>query len=339
MKKCFSTFLVFIIAFSLLVGCGKNATQVKMSTQPKTTGETQERISIVCTMFPQYDFVRQIVGDKSDNYLLLTPGADTHSYEPTTDDMIRITKSDIFIYIGDQMETWASSIIKTIDKDKTIVLNLSQELGLNVEAHAHEHAHVEDNAHEKDEKTYDPHIWTSPVIAAQMMDVICDTISRADSLNSNYYKSNSDVYRNEILQISSDISEVVSKAEYKKIYFSNEFALTNFVNQYALEYMAAFDTCGDNAEASALKITQIMKEIKANDVPVIFYSELKDPREAKSISDETGAQMKLFHSCHNVSQADFLAGETYISLMGANVENLKIALGTTQEKDGETSDE
>lgn len=327
-KKVLSLLLVLILPAVILTGCkaGVNSQQTETQTQTETDkASDSKRLKIVCTLFPQYDFVRSIVGERADVTLLLPPGADSHSYEPTPADMITVASADLFVYIGDEMESWAHSIIKTIKGGDVAILNVSQALGLKLEVHKHEHDQ-EQHGH-GEEESVDPHIWTNPVFAAQMVDIISSSICGLDEGNSIFFKDNADKYRYEILKLSNEFRDIVSKAEIKKIYFADEFALSAFAEEYGLEHLAAFDSCGENAEASASKIAQIIDEIHKNKIPVIFYPELTVSKEAKLISSETGARMLQFHSCHNISSADFAAGETYISLMKANAENLSIALG------------
>ncbi len=325
MKKSLSFLLILILPAFIFSGCKSGGGLIQTEKRTQTTSDSK-RLKIVCTLFPQYDFVRQIVGDRADVRLLLPPGADSHSYEPTPSDMITVSSADLFIYIGENMETWASSIIETVKGSNTTILNISQTLGLKLEVHRHEEGEEHDEDAEAEEGI-DPHIWTSPVIAAQMVDVISASICRLDQGDSNYFKENADKYRSEILKLNKELRDIVSKAKIKKFYFSNEFALSNFAKEYGLEHLAAFDSCGENAEASASKIAQIINEIKSKKVPVIFYSELTVSKEAKLISSETGALMLLFHSCHNLSAKGFAAGDAYVSLMRANAKNLSIALG------------
>lgn len=312
-----------ILGFILvLAGCSEGSKEESIS--------TSDKIEIVTTLFPQYDFARQIVGDKAEVTLLLPPGMESHSYEPTPADMIKINKANLFIYTGELMEPWAHKMIESVDSEQVKVLDVSQGIPLlapneaDEQHHDHEaevegHEHSEDDGHHH---TYDPHIWTSPQNAKVMVNNILEALCEVDLQNADYYKANAQAYQLQLDNLNDEFEVVVSNSKHDTIYHSGRFAMQYLMQQYGINYVSApFE-----AEPSAALVAQVINEIKANNIPAIYYEELITPKIAQMISEETGAQMLLLHSCHNVSKEDFDNGVTYLSLMEQNVENLKIGL-------------
>ena len=322
MKKIYRFFMVILGFILVLAGCSEGSKEESIS--------TSDKIEIVTTLFPQYDFARQIVGDKAEVTLLLPPGMESHSYEPTPADMIKINKANLFIYTGELMEPWAHKMIESVDSEQVKVLDVSQGIPLlasneeDEQHHDHEaevegHEHSEDDGHHH---TYDPHIWTSPQNAKVMVNNILEALCEVDPQNADYYKANAQAYQLQLDNLNDEFEVVVSNSKHDTIYHSGRFAMQYLMQQYGINYVSApFE-----AEPSSALVAQVINEIKANNIPAIYYEELITPKIAQMISEETGAQMLLLHSCHNVSKEDFDNGMTYLSLMEQNVENLKIGL-------------
>ena len=283
--------------------------------------EKSEKLSIVCTLFPQYDFTRQIVGDKAEVTLLLTPGTDSHSYDPSPVDMVKINESDLFIYTGAVMEGWAAEVVGSLN-DSVTVLSLSESIGLKEDADT-----TSTHAEEEHGHSADPHIWTSPVNAMLIVQEICDKICEIDPENIAFYRGNEEVYLNKLEKLDSTIRAVADKAENKTVVMCDRFALAYFCEEYSLEYIAALDACTSNTEPSPAVIVEITKAVKEKNIPAVFCAELSNRKVADAVSAQTGAQVLELHSCHNLSADDFNAGESYLSLMYRNAANLKIALG------------
>lgn len=321
----------------LLVGCGAN----------QQKADETDKIKVVTTLFPQYDFTRVIGGDKVDVSLLLPLGMDSHSYEPTPADIININKSDLFIYTGESMEPWAHSIIESVDNNDVLVLDVSKGVSLiapnssvddSEEEHDHEleeeHNHdlvegedhevtVEEHSdHDGHNHTYDPHLWTSPKNAMIMVNNILDALCEVDPENADYYQENATSYLNELEDLDHEFEDIVANAKRQTIYHGGRFAMQYLTNEYGISYVSApFE-----AEPSTALVAQMIKEMKEQQIPVIYYEELVDPKISKMISEETGAQMLLLHSCHNVSKEEFNNGVTYLSLMKQNAQNLRVGL-------------
>ena len=307
-----------------------------------------DKVEVVATLFPQYDFVKQVGGDKVNVTLLLPPGSESHTYEPTPQDMVLIDESALFIYTGEEMGPWAESLISGLKKDIN-VLDLSKSVDLinveefeeehEVEGDTHEHHHEhgdeeDDDGHEHEHNheeeghhhTYDPHIWLNPQYAIKMVKSIEQELSRIDPDNAEYYKTNANNYIKQISDLDKEFEETVKNAKNPKIAFGGAFAYAYFVERYDLDFISAYETCGESAEPSTVKVKEVIDYIKKNRIPVIFYKEYSTGNIAKTISEATGAKMLVFNTVHNLSKDEIQGGASYVSIMKQNLENLKQAL-------------
>lgn len=304
--KCLSLLLCAALVFCF-AACGESNTE----------NNANSKISVVCTLFPQYDFVREIAGDKAEITLLLTPGTDSHSYDPSPADMVKINGCDLFVYTGETMEAWAGNIVSTLG-DSVEVLNLSEL----VELKTHD-SHID----ESHDHSVDPHIWTSPVNSMEIVRRICAKICEIDPENASFYKTNEETYLAKLEALDRNIRAVTSSAENKTIVMCDRFAMLYFCEEYGLDYIAAFDSCTSNTEPSPAVIVKIVNEVTAKKIPAVFCAELSNRKVADAVAQQTGAQVLELHSCHNLSAKDFDAGETYLTLMERNLANIKTALG------------
>lgn len=307
--------IIYITALLLLAA---GLTACSGSKKQKDT----DKLSIVTTLFPDYDFARQIAGDKADVTLLLDPGVEAHAYDPSPADIITINKADLFVYTGDNMEPWVVSIIDSLEKDSVTVVDASTGISLVKSAKI-----VEEGEEARTSLEYDPHIWTSPKNALTMINTILEAIIKADPENEDYYRKNAEAYSAQIRELDTEFQEIAAKAKYNTIYFGGRFALIYFVQEYGLAYMSAFDSCSSETEPSAKLITNIIEAMKKSGAKIVYYEELADPKAAQTIAEEIEGSTLLLHSCHNVSAKDMKNQVTYVSLMKQNAENLKTGLG------------
>lgn len=302
--------LVIIILGVVLIFNNKNN---------KTTYQ-EGKINIVTSIYPIYDFAKEVGGEKVNVNMLLSPGVEIHDFEPTPQDIINIQESDLFLYTGEDLEPWAETVISGIDETENIknVAN-NVELIENDEEEEHLHSHEE---HEK----YDTHIWLDPHKAIKIVENIRDELCIKDPENSSYYQENAKEYISKLTDLDNDIQETVDNAENREIAFGGPFAYTYFIRRYKLDYISAYDSCGEDGEPSVEKIFKVINEMKDKNIPVIFYKELSSGNTVNTIADETGAEKLQFHSLHSISQKELENGETYLSIMYQNLENLKKAL-------------
>jgi len=350
MKKklvAFISFFILIILMTILVMCFKKETVIK----------DKNKLQIVATLFPQYDFAKQIVGDKADVELLISAGVETHNYEPTAQDMILLLdNTDLFLYTGDFLEPWTTDIIENLEKSECKIVNLSKNIELikmeefesrhiNNEIYYEEHSHQEDynkendnNENEESHETenlqeekhnhtescehtdmYDGHIWQSPSNAIIMLENTLRALCEIDPENAEYYKQNAENYKNEILKLDQEIKTLVEDSERKEIAVGGEFAYAYFVEEYDLKFVSVYTNCGHGEDPNIAKVKSVIDYINNHKMPVVFYEELSEGTVAKMIAEETNAEAMVLYSIHNGNPEK----DTYISLLKKNIENLK----------------
>ncbi len=271
------------------------------------------RLSVVTTLFPQYDFARQIAGEYADVTLLLPPGTESHTFEPTPTDIARIQEADLFVYTGDAMEPWAGRILESAHV-RSVDLSACVPLDEDEHGHGHEHGGV------------DPHIWTSPVKARRMALSLTDALCEADGLHAETYRQRSEEYDRELAALDKTLRDLVEGADRRELVFGGRFALHYFTEEYGLSHLSAYDSCSEESEPSAKAVARLIDFVREERIPVVYYEELTDPKVARVICEETGAKLLLFHSCHNVSREELRQGVTYLSLMRQNAEHLREGL-------------
>ena len=287
-----------------------------------------EGISVVATTFAPYDFARELVGDNGSVSMLLPPGSETHSYEPTPKDILEIQNADVFIYVGGESDAWVTDVLESVGEGvRAVTLMDCVELleeetveGMQAEEHEHEeHGH----GHEAE---YDEHVWTSPRNAALICEKIAAALCEADPENAGEYNANLASYRAELAKLDAAFTAIVADGARKTIIFADRFPFLYFAREYGLSYVSAFSGCSEESQPSVQAVAALIDAVEKDGVPVIYYEELTDPKVARSIAEETGAKPLLLHSCHNVSREELQNGATYLSLMEQNVENLREGL-------------
>lgn len=315
MKRLISIFLTFLFLLGTLCGCGTEA--------KKTNKEYSDKLQIIATLFPQYDFAREIAGDKAEITLLLPPGMESHSFEPTPGDIIAIQESDIFLYTGDQMEPWVANIASNAP-DSLLVTDLSEGITLCKEEHDYETE--EEHDHEGHNHEYNPHIWTSPVLAMKMVENVTQALCQADSANKDFYQENARNYLAKLEDLDQTFRQIVSEGQQDTLYIGSRFSLYYFMEEYGLHYVAAYDSCEEEAEPSIKRVVSMIESMRDSHVTAIYYEELVEPYIANTIAEATDAEPLLFHTCHNLSKDELESGATYLSLMEQNAKNLKKGL-------------
>ena len=313
-KTILSVLIPILISCFLFVG----AINIGITNNPEEKQEN--KIQIVATIFPVYDFAKQIAKDKADVTMLLQPGTESHNYEPSPQDIIKVQNADLFIYTGKYMETWAQNIIAPL-KDKEKVVDCSKNITLDKIEEIDEEKNDEHEEHQ-----FETHIWTSLEYASIMCDNILEKLCKVDKKNKEYYEENAKNYKKELEKLDEQFEEVVGSAKRKKIVSASRFPFYYLAKRYGLEYEAAYSSCNEETEVSAQAVAKLISTIQKENIPVIFYEELVEPQVAKTISNQTGVKMLLLHSAHNVSKEDFQNGITYLKIMKQNLLNLKEGL-------------
>ncbi len=288
MKKILPILLVLVVLFS---GC----TQIN-------NNDKDEKLSIVSTIFPQYDFLREITkGVDVDLKMIIAPGLEVHGFESTLTDISAVTESDLLVFVGNEDDKW----IEDIPQGDTKRVALSDFLRV----------------------TEDYHFWTSPKNAILITEELCQSLCEVDPDNAETYRENTALYIRSLRTLDEGFEKAVSEGKRNKVIFAERFPFRYLAKDYGLEYCSAFEGCSTETEAGIKEINTLVEEIKKDNIPAVFTIEFSESVVADKICKETGARKLLMHSCHNVTEKEFAEGATYLSLMEKNLDNLKIALG------------
>ena len=285
--------------------------------------EDNGKIKLVSSNFASYDFLRAITKDVDgvEVSFLMGPGKDAHSYEPTAQDLIKIQKSDLFVYIGGEMEKWSDKVLSAVEEDKNNTFCIA-DYADKIDEEEVDGAEAEEEE-EEEEGAFDEHIWSSPANAIKMVNALESKVEELDKDNSAKYKSNAEEYIKQINEVDSEIKEIVSNKKRDRLIFGDKMPMQYFINYYDLKVSAAFNGCSTE---SAATIAYLETKIKEENIPVVLYIELNNGRVANTIANETGCKAMQIQALHNVSLDDFNNGETWVSLMKRNVNVLKAAL-------------
>ncbi len=288
MKKLLPVLLIILLIFS---GCSAGNAGV-------TDNET---LTITATIFPQYDFLREITkGVDVELSMLISPGKEVHGFESTLSDISKVSESDLFVYTGSEDDKWVEEIPDS-GNTRLALTDIITEYE-------------------------DEHVWTSPKNAIKIVWSLKDALCTLDPENAEIYISNTEKYISELKELDESFESTVNKAANPTIVFAERFPFLNLANDYGIRHYSAFEGCSTETEAGIRTINFLAEKVKEEKIPAIFIIEFSDSVVAEKISEETGADILQFHSCHNVTDEEFENGETYLSLMTENLENLKIAL-------------
>ena len=383
MKKRIMMFTAMaVMVCGIFAGCSKTQTDNKSGSKAMTsatsstsnkstasttsenkTDDTNKKLSVVCTIFPEYDWIRELVGDKKDNYeitYLLDKGVDLHSYQPTAEDIAKIANCDLFVYVGGESDGWVKDALKESKNDKMQVVNLLETLGTNVKEEEvvegmqeedehdhdhgkkedadHDHEHKEDadhdhdheeDGHHHDEVEYDEHVWLSLRNATSLVNELAVRLQTIDPENKDYYAGTAASYTAKLGDLDSRYLAAVKKAKNKTVLFGDRFPFRYLVDDYGLKYYAAFVGCSAETEASFETVAFLAKkadELKLNNVLVIENS---DQKIAKKIIETTNAKDQKIvemNSMQSVTADQIADGATYLGIMEANLKALEAAL-------------
>ena len=349
--------VIFASAFTMcaVTGCDTTGTLQNVS----ATGGDPEKMRIVTTIFPEYDWVENVLGERAENAevtMLLDNGVDLHSYQPTAEDIMKISTCDMFIYVGGESDEWAEDVLESAVNKDMVVINLLDALGDNVKAeeivegmeaehdhdhedgedaeHEHEDGDEEDHEHEHEdgdecEEEMDEHVWLSLRNAEVLCGVIADGLGQIDGENADVYTANAESYKSELAELDAQYTDVVDNAEVKTLLFGDRFPFRYMVDDYGLDYYAAFVGCSAETEASFETIVFLAGKTDELGLSSIMTIEGNDHRIAETIRDNTASkdqQILTLDSLQATTLKDAANGTSYLSVMRANLEVLKEAL-------------
>ena len=362
----------------IFAGCSKTGTETKSSTKSVSsatssavsstastkseakTDDANKKFSVVCTIFPEYDWIRQLVGDKKDNYeitYLLDKGVDLHSYQPTAEDMAKIANCDLFVYVGGESDGWVDDALKESKNDKMQVVNLLETLGKNVkpeevvegmqEEDEHDHDHEDadhdhedkdkdhdhedaDHDHHHEEETeYDEHVWLSLRNATVLVNTLAEKLQTIDPENKDYYAGTAADYTAKLGDLDSRYLATIKKAKVKTVLFGDRFPFRYLVDDYGLKYYAAFVGCSAETEASFETVAFLAKktdDLKLKSVLVIENSDQKIAKKIVETTKDKNQNIVVLNSMQSITNEDIANGATYLSIMESNLKALASAL-------------
>lgn len=332
MKKIITLMLVAVLAVFALSGCGTS----------KSGEDTKDKkIKIVTTIFPEYDWVMQILGDKADKAdvtMLLDKGVDLHSYQPSTADIAKISEADVFIYVGGESDEWVEDVLKEAKNKKLKVINLmdvmgdkakEEEVKEGMQPEEEEHAEEAKDGKEEEEVEYDEHVWLSLKNAKIFTKKIADVLSEVDKDDAKTYQANYESYAKKLDDLDKKYAEAVASAKNKTLVFGDRFPFRYLVNDYGLDYYAAFVGCSAESEASFETVTFLAKKIDELGLGNVLTIEGKNHKIAKTVVDNTknkDQKVLTMDSMQSTTSKDVKDGATYLGIMEKNLEVLKEAL-------------
>lgn len=310
-RSNFKIYLIIFLIFFIFVSCEKRDT--------KTQGQTK-KISIVTSLFPLYDFAREIAKDRANIIMLLPPGMEPHSFDPRPSDIAALHNADVFVYTNIYMEPWVEDILKGISNQN--LLNIDSSTGINFLKEQDHRSHDTKHKH----GSLDPHIWLDFSNARIMIDNISEGLIKKDPNNADFYRNNAEQYKTRLAALDDKFKKSLTFCK-KDIFISGgHLSFAYLAKRYNLRYISAYDSLSPEAEPKPKSLARIIATIKQHGLRHIFYEELITPRIAETISKETDVSLLMLHAAHNISKNEFTSGATFTSLMEKNLQNLMVAL-------------
>ena len=330
---------IFVAALFSLVACNDN---------PKSKIAKDHKISIITTIYPEYAWTKEILGTRTDSVnltLLIKNGIDLHSYKPTAHDVAKIASANMVIYVGGESDEWIKDALTASPKKGRVEINLMEALGdrvkaeeivegMQAEEHEHEHhdehAEVHEHHHHDEDVENDEHVWLSLKNAEILVKKIAEELSKIDAAHASAYKQNAEAYIAQIQSLDAEYRTAVESAARKTVLFGDRFPFRYLVDDYGIKYYAAFVGCSAESEASFETIAFLAGKMDAESLPVIFTIENSNGKIAKSVlaasKKSQSAQILSINSMQSITEKQINEGIDYLSLMKANLENLKKAL-------------
>ncbi len=322
MRKNLSIFLLLVLLVSLFVGCSSE------------TKPTDNRLSVVCTVFPQYDFVRSIAGDKVDVKMLVPLGTESHDFQLenlTVAELKTVATADFVIYVGGESDLdWITELRNTVKGDATWLaltdmVETLEEISSDSMEHIHDHEHDDHHEHEG-HTAYDEHVWTSPKRVMTVVKAITDELCKLDPHNADFYNGNSQRYLTELVQLDNELTTAVESGSKNKLIFGDRFPFRYLCDDYGLTFDACFSGCSSGVDPSVAQMTSLTKSAMESDTKVIFYMENSNSVFAESVAGRVDGKAELLHSCHTFSKQELKNGVTYLSVMRENINKIAEAL-------------
>ena len=304
--------------------------------EAKTTEDTDKKLNIVTTIFPEYDWTRAVLGDRADEVnltMLLDNGTDLHSFQPAVKDIMKVSSCDLLIYVGGESDQWIEDALESAQNKDMKTINLMEILGDSIKEEEtvegmqeseHDHDHEDE-----EEKEYDEHVWTSMRNVEVICDAIAETLEEMDPENKEIYQSNAEVYKEKLSALDEEYKETVNNANQKTLVFADRFPFRYLVDDYDLSYYAAFSGCSAESEASFKTVTFLAGKVDELGVKSVLTMEKSDDRIAQTVIENTKAKdqkILQLNSMQSITSEEIADGATYLSVMEDNLNVLKEAL-------------
>ena len=310
MKKIWA----LLLCAALLTGCGA------LSADPAEDG----RLRIVTTLFPYYDFARAIAGERAEIALLLVPGREAHSFEPTPLDAVTISRADVFVCNGGESEEWVEDMLDAAGEDIGTVVRMMDHAQTREEEFVEGMQGAENE--EEEEPEYDEHIWTSPRNAVLLCNALCDALCDADPAGAATYRANCAAYTGQLAELDGRFTALCAGAKRDLLVFADRMPLLYFCGAYDLRYRAAFHGCSTDTEPSLATLKYLIDKVAEENIPVVYTVDLDSKKIAEVVAEATGAEIDTLYSLQTVSRTDFDRGETYLTMMERNLTALERGL-------------
>ena len=312
MKKLFP--LLTALALTLTACAAPAASTASQSAEA-------EGLTVVTTLFPYYDFARSVAGDRAEVTLLLAGGAESHSYEPTVQDVMTMASADLLLYNGGSSEHWLDELTDSLPAGQHRVALMNSVETLCLEHDGDGETDDCDRAHEADE-----HFWTSPKNAVVLVRKICEELTALDAEGAEVYAARAEQLIEQLNALDAQFTALVKDAKRDTLVFGDRFPLLYFTEAYGLDWKAAFDGCAEDTEPSAARVVELIDYVKEHQVPAVYHLELSNASICQTIAEATGCAVLEFHSCHNVTAEQLAEGVSYCELMEANLAALEVGL-------------
>lgn len=299
--------LAGLLSLSLLCGCEAK--------------EKDDRISVVALNFAAYDFCRAVVGEAAELSMLLDPGTDAHSFEPSPEDIAAINECDIFVITGGESDSWTEKVLASSENEDRLVISMMEHSRLLCEGEEH---HSDDHAHGHDHP--DEHVWMAPDNAVSIIDAVYTAVCERDKGNAELYRLRAEEYKSEIMSEAEKTKKVIKDSGFSSIVIADRFPLKYFCDYYSLSYTAAFDACDVFADADARTVLTLIDAVRRDRLPTVYYIAGGSGYVADTVCRETGAEKLSLDALHTVTRDAFLGGVTYVDVMKFNREQLERGL-------------
>jgi zinc transport system substrate-binding protein len=291
----------------------------------------EPRTRVVVTLFPLYDFARNIGQERIELSLLLPPGVEPHAFEPKPGDIARVAQAEVFIYTGKAMEPWAEKIVKGAGRPGLRVVDASRGIKLmkmgGAEADAaRTNAGPPPHRHRHGDPGVDPHIWLDLANAQIIVEAIAEALVRARPADEPLLRQNAAAFKAELRALDGAFEDGLSRCRTREFVHAGHYAFGYLARRYRLDYVAAQGFVPDS-EPTAQQLAGLARHVRERGLKFVFYEELVEPRIARTVAKETGAQLLMLHGAHNLSRDEFEKGASFIGLMQSNLTNLKRGLG------------